>query len=116
MRLIPPEPGTLPLAAAVAAARLQSLTPGWRVEERKGVLRLCKEYPTPDFQQAMALASCVADLAATANHHPVLEIGWGRLSVQWWTHSLRGLHGNDFLMAAACDGVIADFMQNSGAQ
>jgi 4a-hydroxytetrahydrobiopterin dehydratase len=30
-------------------------------------------------------------------------IEWGRITVQWWTHKIKGLHHNDFIMAAKTD-------------
>jgi 4a-hydroxytetrahydrobiopterin dehydratase len=35
----------------------------------------------------------------------VLE--WGRVTVQWWTHVVKGLHQNDFIMAAKVDRLVA---------
>jgi 4a-hydroxytetrahydrobiopterin dehydratase len=28
---------------------------------------------------------------------------WGSVEVIWWTHKIRGLHVNDFVMAAKSD-------------
>ena len=28
---------------------------------------------------------------------------WGNVRVTWWTHKIRGLHRNDFIMAAKTD-------------
>jgi 4a-hydroxytetrahydrobiopterin dehydratase len=28
---------------------------------------------------------------------------WGHTTVTWWTHKIRGLHRNDFVMAAKTD-------------
>jgi hypothetical protein len=33
---------------------------------------------------------------------------WGRVTVRWWTHKIRGLHRNDFIMAGKSDGVYAE--------
>ncbi|NTV07640.1 MAG: 4a-hydroxytetrahydrobiopterin dehydratase, partial [Chlorobium limicola] len=30
---------------------------------------------------------------------------WGRVTVEWWTHSAGGLHRNDFIMAARTGGL-----------
>jgi 4a-hydroxytetrahydrobiopterin dehydratase len=32
---------------------------------------------------------------------------WGKVTVTWWTHKIRGLHHNDFIMAAKTDGLYA---------
>ncbi|MEE9308719.1 MAG: 4a-hydroxytetrahydrobiopterin dehydratase, partial [Spirochaetia bacterium] len=38
--------------------------------------------------------------AEKEGHHPSLLTEWGRVTVTWWTHKIRGLHRNDFIMAA----------------
>lgn len=126
MQLIPLSAASQPLSPAEVAERLAALGNGWTLREQgkpngqpngkpNGVPRLVKTYRTPDFLGAMALAQRLAELAEQVNHHPVLTISWGRLEVQWWTHVLHGLHENDFHMATASDGVVREFVQNSGA-
>ena len=36
-------------------------------------------------------------------HHPALLTEWGRVTAHWWTKKIRGLHRNDFIMAANTD-------------
>ena len=48
----------------------------------------------------MGLAESISEIAEQVDHHPALLIEWGKLSVSWWSHNLRGLHINDFIMAA----------------
>jgi len=115
MQLSPLTPASRCLSAAAQVEQLAALQPGWSLREVDGVPRLCKDYPTANFMMAMSLATRLAALAESVNHHPVLTVAWGRLGVQWWTHVLHGLHENDFRMAAACDGVVAEFMQNNRA-
>ena len=33
----------------------------------------------------------------------MLVTEWGRVTIYWWTHKIRGLHRNDFIMAAKTD-------------
>jgi len=42
-------------------------------------------------------------LAEAEGHHPAMLTEWGRVTVTWWTHKIRGLHRNDFVMAAKTD-------------
>lgn len=114
MQLIPLTPASRCLSPAESVAWLAQL-PGWRLHDHDGVLRLCKDYRTADFAEAMSLANRLGALAEAARHHPVLTVSWGRLGVAWWTHVLHGLHENDYRMAAACDSLVAEFVQNSGA-
>ena len=45
----------------------------------------------------------IAELAEKEGHHPALLTEWGRTTVTWWTHKIKGLHRNDFVMAAKTD-------------
>ena len=40
---------------------------------------------------------------------PKIVVEWGNLEIQWWTHKIRGLHRNDFIMAAKTDQIIKEF-------
>ena len=56
-----------------------------------------------DFAQALKLTTEIAKLAEQEQHHPALLTEWGRTTVTWWTHKIKGLHRNDFIMAAKTD-------------
>jgi 4a-hydroxytetrahydrobiopterin dehydratase len=49
----------------------------------------------------------VGALAEAEGHHPPLLTEWGRATVTWWTHKIKGLHRNDFIMAAKTDELIS---------
>lgn len=87
----------------VRARELLDQLPGWRIERVGGVAQLQKVFRFDDFAQALAFTNAVGALAEAENHHPALLTEWGRVSVSWWTHSLKGLHINDFIMAARSD-------------
>jgi 4a-hydroxytetrahydrobiopterin dehydratase len=84
---------------------LKPQVPGWRLEEEDGVRRLERVFEFPDFASALAFTNRVGALAEEEGHHPALLTEWGRVRVQWWTHKIRGLHRNDFIMAAKTDAV-----------
>ena len=86
-----------------AQAILMKHVPNWAVEKAEAVLQLVRRYEFPNFMAAMAFANQVAVMAEENNHHPALLIEWGKATVTWWTHSLGGLHKNDFIMAARTD-------------
>jgi 4a-hydroxytetrahydrobiopterin dehydratase len=77
--------------------------PEWRVVERDRVPRLERVFSFPDFAAALAFTNRVGALAEEEGHHPALLTEWGRVTVAWWTHAIRGLHRNDFVMAAKTD-------------
>ena len=82
---------------------LQREIPEWRVLERDGVRRLERVFSFPDFATALAFTNRVGAIAEAEGHHPALVTEWGRVTVAWWTHAIRGLHRNDFVMAAKTD-------------
>jgi 4a-hydroxytetrahydrobiopterin dehydratase len=51
----------------------------------------------------LEFARKVGELAEAEAHHPELLTEWGRTTVTRWTHKIKGLHGNDFIMAAKTD-------------
>jgi 4a-hydroxytetrahydrobiopterin dehydratase len=51
----------------------------------------------------MDFTNRVAVIAEEQGHHPLIVTEWGRVAVQWWTHKIKGLHRNDFIMAAKTD-------------
>lgn len=77
--------------------------PEWEVVEVDGVKRLTRTFACENFLEAMGFAERISELAELENHHPALLVEWGRLTVTWWTHKIKGLHENDFIMAARCD-------------
>jgi len=80
------------------AERLISQISGWTLEEEaKGIRR---EFRFRNFAEAMAFAGRVGEIAEAEGHHPDLSIGWGYCTVRFRTHSIKGLHENDFIMAA----------------
>lgn len=85
------------------AAELQPLIPDWATEIHDGVPRLVRTFRVPAFRDALALTIRFGELAEAEGHHPALLTEWGKVTVSWWTHKIRGLHRNDFIMAAKTD-------------
>ena len=72
------------------------------------IARLERVFHFPSFADALAFTNRVGALAEEEGHHPALLTEWGRVTVTWWTHKIRGLHRNDFIMAAKTDALAAD--------
>lgn len=77
--------------------------PEWEVVHEEGVPQLCRVYAFRNFVQGQDFTNRVADLAEAEGHHPAILLEYGRVTVRWWTHKIRGLHRNDFIMAARTD-------------
>ena len=92
-----------PRVTEAEIAELQPVIPEWEMVEVEGVPRLVRTYRFPDFKEALAFTMRVGELAEAEAHHPALLTEWGRVTVSWWTHKIRGLHRNDFIMAAKTD-------------
>lgn len=84
-------------------AELKPQIPDWEIVEREGIPRLERVFQFPSFVAAMAFTNRVGAIAEDEGHHPALLTEWGRVTVTWWTHKIRGLHRNDFIMAAKTD-------------
>jgi 4a-hydroxytetrahydrobiopterin dehydratase len=75
----------------------------WKVVEKDGIKRLERAFHFDDFAQAMEFTNKISQIAEEEGHHPVLLTEWGKVTVSWWTHKIKGLHKNDFIMAAKTD-------------
>lgn len=76
---------------------LAQLGCNWRIDEQG---RLHKTFECVDFFDAFAIASCAAMIAEEEQHHPEVFVKWGSCSITLWTHSVKGLSMNDFIVAA----------------
>ncbi|MDA0148150.1 4a-hydroxytetrahydrobiopterin dehydratase [Vibrio sp. LaRot3] len=83
----------------------------WQRVVRNDVAQLEKSYRFKNFKLAWAFSNQVAELAEEEFHHPTIVLEWGKVTVTWWSHSLKGLHENDFICAAKCDAL---FDSNQG--
>jgi 4a-hydroxytetrahydrobiopterin dehydratase len=81
--------------------------PQWEIVQQEGVDRLQRVYKFKNFVEALAFTNRIGDLAESEGHHPLLITEWGRVTVQWWTHKIGGLHVNDFIMSARTDDIAA---------
>ena len=95
-----------PRVTAREIEELSRMIPEWKIVEREGIHRLERDFRFPDFGGAVAFANCVAEAAEREGHHPEILTRWGGVTVTWWTHKIKGLHRNDFIMAAKTDAIV----------
>ena len=79
--------------------------PDWNIETRDGHMELEKVFLFRTFRHALAFTNAVGAIAEEVGHHPALLTEWGKVTVTWWSHEMKGLHRNDFIMAARTDAV-----------
>jgi 4a-hydroxytetrahydrobiopterin dehydratase len=97
-----------PRVTEAEIADLRREVSAWQLLESDGVARLERVFHFPSFADALDFTNRVGALAEAEGHHPALLTEWGRVTVTWWTHKIRGLHRNDFIMAAKTDAVAAE--------
>lgn len=97
-----------PRVTEAEVADLKRQIPDWQLVERDGVAQLERTFQVPTFADALAFTNRIGALAEEEGHHPALLTEWGRVTVTWWTHKIRGLHRNDFIMAAKTDALAAE--------
>jgi 4a-hydroxytetrahydrobiopterin dehydratase len=81
--------------------------PQWQLITQDNILRLQRVFKLKNYAQALEFTNKIAAIAEAEDHHPLIILEWGRVTVQWWTHVVKGLHKNDFIMAAKTDEIFA---------
>ena len=82
--------------------------PEWELTCENGIPKLERVFTFKNFQVAMDFTNRLGELAEDQGHHPRLITEWGRVQVTWWTHKIRNLHRNDFVMAANSDAIFSN--------
>ena len=93
---------------ALARAQIDALLPelrGWTLGPQAADLR--KDFKFPDFSKALAFVNALGRVAERENHHPDLELGWGRCQVRFSTHDVGGISLNDFICAAKTEALLS---------
>jgi len=92
--------------SATRAKELLGVLEGWEFGPEHGDIR--KQFRFPDFLHALAFVNALGFIAENENHHPDLELGWGRCLVRFSTHDVGGLSLNDFICAAKAEALSAN--------
>ena len=94
---VPCKGGIPPLTRKEAEAYLKE-TPGWELSADAS--RIQRNFKFKNFITALDFVNRVGALAEGEGHHPDISFGWGYCTVTLYTHKIKGLHENDFIMAA----------------
>ena len=89
--------GVPPLTRDEALSFLPQAT-GWELLD--DAHRIERTFKFRNFREAMDFVAKVGTLAESEGHHPDISFGWGWARVSWQTKKIKGLHENDFIMAA----------------
>ncbi len=105
-RCKPCEGEQAPMIREASVNLMSQLDDGWKLaEDGSGISR---SFEFRDFYQTMAFVNALAWIAHREDHHPDLEVGYGRCLVRFSTHAIGGLSQNDFICAAKVDDLLTD--------
>ena len=76
-------------------------TPDWAIGDEAH--RIERSFKFKDFAAAFAFVQQAGDLAEAEGHHPEISFGWAYATVSLQTKKIKGLHENDFIIAAKLD-------------
>ncbi len=99
-KCLPCQGGTPPLSRDEAERYLGEV-PEWSLTHE--ATRVERRFHFADFVAAMGFVQKVGELAEDQVHHPDITFCWGYAQVVFYTHKIKGLHENDFIMAAKVD-------------
>jgi 4a-hydroxytetrahydrobiopterin dehydratase len=97
--------GGIPPLTAEEARTFQAQTPEWSLVD--DAHRIERAFKFGGFGEALRFVSKVGALAEEEGHHPDVSFGWGYANVTLRTKKIKGLHENDFIMAAKIDRLAA---------
>ena len=100
-RCLPCEGGTPSMGESEINILLKEV-PLWSLREG----HLFSSFKFRNFKEAMTFVNSLASLAEEEGHHPDICIHYNRVEVELWTHAIKGLSENDFIMAAKTDNIL----------
>jgi 4a-hydroxytetrahydrobiopterin dehydratase len=95
--------GGIPPLTEGEAETFRAQVPEWEMADK--ARRIERTYRFKNFGEALAFVAKVGELAEAEGHHPDISFGWGYARVSLQTKKIKGLHENDFIMAAKIDGL-----------
>ncbi len=96
-KCIPCQAGMPPMKREEAEKKIME-TGGWLLSE--DAKKISKEYKFRDFKEAMKFINKAAELAEQEGQHPDMCVSYNKVRIDIWTHKIKGLHENDFILAA----------------
>ena len=95
--------GGIPPLIDLKIKQMLPAVPGWERIKEDGVDKIRRKYKFKNFVKAMEFTNKVAEIAEDQGHHPDIFIQWNIVELTLWTHAIKGLHENDFILAAKID-------------
>jgi 4a-hydroxytetrahydrobiopterin dehydratase len=97
--------GGIPPLTREQAELFRAQAPDWQLLEEAH--RIERSFRFSNFREAFTFIQEIGELAEAESHHPNISFGWGNATVSLQTKKIKGLHENDFIMAAKIDRIFA---------
>jgi 4a-hydroxytetrahydrobiopterin dehydratase len=104
--------GGVPPLSPEEAERFHAQAPDWMLLD--DAHRIERTFRFRNFSEALIFIQHVGELAETEGHHPDISFGWGYATVSLRTKKIKGLHENDFIMAAKIDRLVGSAAPHRG--
>ena len=82
--------------------KYSKLVAGWGLKNGK----LYRSFKFKDFKETLKFVNKVGEIAEKEGHHPDIYFTWGKCTIELYTHAIKGLSENDFILAAKIDKII----------
>ena len=97
--------GGVPPLTREQAEVFHAQAPNWQLKD--DAHRIERRFSFRNFRDALTFVQEVGKLAEAEGHHPNINFGWGNATISLQTKKIKGLHENDFIMAAKIDQIFA---------
>ena len=93
------------LLSANKINELKDQIPSWIIyhDDEDDIQKLACSFSFLNYKDSVEFANKIATLAEEEDHHPQINLEWGKVTVIWWSHEIKGLHINDFICAKKTD-------------
>lgn len=98
-KCVPCEGGVPTLTKQEIKEQLKNIHVDWGINSNK----LMRSFSFINFRHTMDFVNKIAELAEAEGHHPDLLVSYGKCDIYLWTHAIKGLSLNDFILAAKID-------------
>jgi 4a-hydroxytetrahydrobiopterin dehydratase len=97
--------GGIPPMKQKGVQEMLRVVPEWTKAEDE-YDKIERTFKFKNFKKAIEFVNDVADVAEEEGHHPDIFISWNKVTLTLWTHAIKGLHENDFILAAKIDDLL----------
>lgn len=99
-KCVPCSLATEPLNNEEIKSLMTMLNDKWKITDAGYLFR---HFKFKNFSDALKFTNDVGSIAEEEGHHPDIFLGWGKVDIILFTHKIKGLSDNDFILAAKID-------------